>query len=626
MSGLLYAVEIALAFGLVIFIHELGHFLAARRFGVRVRKFAIGMGPPIVTWGRGDTEFSFRWVPLGGFVDVVGEHPDAEDADDPKALWRRPPWQRAIVFAGGVFMNGVLAVVLFTVASLIGVRAPSPVLGEVVAGSPASEARTTLGDTEYRLEPGDCVVAVDDTPVDSFTDVMTAVVMEDAGTRFDVTVRRGVEGMDEPLTLTFRGITSRRAPGSAAPTIGVAPAYEPVVGQLLPGSLVHQAGLKPGDRFVLVDGRAVRRWGEVQAALADAAPGPVAVQIERDQGTVTLTIDPAALNQIDLGLEPAVAIRSVDPGGPADEAGVREGDVVTGAADVAWPDAEQLQEVIRARDGGTVNLRLLRAGETVEVTSQVRVYGGPDFPRIGVALGPEATAPFHVASVEPGGPAAEAGIQSGDAVVRLADGDRTITPGDWGDLAAFFGDGDDLGAPRTLVLRRGQQEVTVTLTPDLTAPERFVLAGSLPAGQLYEPLPRVYNPAKAVVRGLKRTWLWLGRGYQTLSQLLRGQLGRQAVSGPVMIIGYSYKIAGYGLGTFLDFWGTLSVFVAIFNFLPMPPFDGGHVLFILIEKLKGGRVNIKVRNAIWIGGWVLVGGFFLFVLVQDISSWSVLFP
>jgi regulator of sigma E protease len=91
------------------------------------------------------------------------------------------------------------------------------------------------------------------------------------------------------------------------------------------------------------------------------------------------------------------------------------------------------------------------------------------------------------------------------------------------------------------------------------------------------------------------------------------------VGGPVLIVTASLGIASRGLGTFLDFWGILSVCIAVFNFLPVPPFDGGHVLFVLLEKIKGSPVGVKVRTWIWGAGWAAVAVLFALIMWQDIA-------
>jgi len=125
----------------------------------------------------------------------------------------------------------------------------------------------------------------------------------------------------------------------------------------------------------------------------------------------------------------------------------------------------------------------------------------------------------------------------------------------------------------------------------------------------------------AAARGVKRTWTWLGRIYLNLVQLLRQKVSTESLGGPVLIVYASLGVAARGLGTFIDFWGILSVCVAVFNFLPLPPFDGGHVLFVLLEKIKGSPVGIKVRTWVWGAGWAAVGVLFLLITWQDIGRW-----
>jgi len=149
--------------------------------------------------------------------------------------------------------------------------------------------------------------------------------------------------------------------------------------------------------------------------------------------------------------------------------------------------------------------------------------------------------------------------------------------------------------------------------------ERFALTGSLPGSYLYEPLPPVYNPLAAAWQGLGRAWVWLERVYTNFAQLLKGEVGTESLGGPVLIAKASYTLASRGLGTFLDFWGILSVCIAVINFLPLPPFDGGHVVFVAIETIKGGPVSLRVRNLIWGAGWAAVAALFLFITWQDIS-------
>ncbi len=609
MPNLLYVLEVALAFGLVIFVHELGHFLAAKWCGVRVRKFALGFGPPLVRRRLGETEYSLRPIPLGGFVDLAGEHPEVDTEDDPRSLWRRPAWQRVLVFSAGVGMNVVLAVLLFTVASAVGVQVVAPVVGSVQPLSPAERAG---------IRPGDRIVRIDGEPITSFEDVQSRVVGEDAGTAFCIEVeRRGEDG--RPQRLRFDGVRSQRGPGDKFPRLGIAPAVEPVIARMLPGCPEAQAGLKEGDRILAVGGKPVRRWGEVGPLLEAAGPGPVTLTLERNGRRLDLTVHPETLYEVDLGMAPPLAVASVDPEGPGAEAGLQPGDLIACIEGAAWPTAEEVREAVRAAGGAgrTVRLVVLRDGERLSLGAAPRLWGEADHPRLGIAMQPALGGPVRIGRVDPDGPAAAAGLRPGDEILALEADGETVEPGTWEDVLAAFGKA--AGRPVVVRVRRGAAELAARVVARRRPLERFALTGSLPGSYLYEPLPPVYNPLAAAWQGLGRAWVWLERVYTNFAQLLKGEVGTESLGGPVLIAKASYTLASRGLGTFLDFWGILSVCIAVINFLPLPPFDGGHVVFVAIETVKGGPVSLRVRNLIWGAGWAAVAALFLFITWQDIS-------
>jgi regulator of sigma E protease len=622
LSTVLYVIEIAIALGLIILVHELGHFLAAKGFGVWVRRFAIGFGPAIVKWRQGGplpadgmpglddpnryaTEYSLRVLPLGGFVEPMGDHVDGEGGDDPRALWRRPAWQKIVVFSAGVAMNAVLAVVFFTAASMIGVQAPSSLVGDVTPFMAAEKAG---------IKAGDRIVAINGQPVRSFEDIMTIISSSDAGTKFSVTVERTKDGAAERLT--FDDLVSQREPGDMAPRLGIEPALEPMIYGLIPGSPEQQAGLRPGDTILSVDGKPAVRWRQMNALLADAPPGPVTLAIQRDSKQLDLTIDPTKLKVYDLGMEPPASIAGLDPDGPAAKADVRKGDRIIRINDKAWPSLKEVSETIKATGGDKpVRLVLERDGEKVEISVRPAVYGKREEPRIGILQQPAMAPRIQVGWVDPDGPAAKAGLQSGDLLVSL--GADSTKPRLWDDVYAVVGKAGGKQVP--IALKRGNSELTANLTPAAKPLEKFALLGSKPGPLLYEPLPRIYNPLSAAERGFRRTWTWMGRVYVQLRQLAKGQLSRESMGGPVMIVDISLRVAQRGLGTFLDLWGILSVCIAVFNFLPVPPFDGGHVLFVLLEKIKGSPIGAKVRTWIWGAGWAAVGVLFALIMWQDIA-------
>lgn len=177
-------------FGVLIFIHELGHFLAARRAGVRVHEFALGFGPRLFGWRRGSTQYSVRALPLGGFVRMAGMHPAEEDVDavPPRERFSdRPVGARAAIIAAGPAMNLVLAVALFVALfGLVGVPEFRLVVAEILPGYPAEHAG---------LRPGDRLLAVDGDPLDDWPELVRKV-QESPGRPLRLSVERGGQTLE----------------------------------------------------------------------------------------------------------------------------------------------------------------------------------------------------------------------------------------------------------------------------------------------------------------------------------------------------------------------------------------------------------------------------------------------
>jgi len=624
-SDLGYLVEVVVAFGLVIFLHELGHFLAAKWCGVHVRKFAIGFGPPILKWQPGETQYSLRPIPLGGFVDLAGEHPDTDEEDDPRALWRRPAWQRAVVFSAGVGMNAVLALLLFTIAPIVGMQVPAPVVGSVVEDSPADRAG---------LRPGDRILRLGGEPVQSFNDVQFEVALSSPGTAFSLLVERPAEDGNgtERVPVT---VTSRKEEGDIVPVIGIERQAEPVIVHIDARSVPAQAGLEEGDRILAVGGQPVHTGHELREALEAVPAGPLTLTVERQGEKRDLRVVPSDLFVYEIGMMPPVLVRSVTAESPAQEAGIQAGDRIVAVGDHRWPTVDTLVETIEATSEGKplpLTLRRETGGflffkgqvEQVDVTAHPRLMEAKQKPMLGIRLGLATGDPVQVGHVEPGGPAEKAGLRSGDIILEVQpppakpDGD---TPdwegvGDWSDLLERLHNAEDKAVG--LRFRRGQETLTATLAPVAVPQERLTLAGA-PLRPMYVPLPRIGNPLTAAKRGINQTLVWFTRAYGNLVQILRGEVGREALGGPVAIVQISYQLASYGVGTFMNFWGMISVFLAVINFLPLPPFDGGHVVFVLIDKLKGSPVSMKVRTWIWGAGWAGLLALFVLITWQDID-------
>ncbi|MDO9264205.1 MAG: RIP metalloprotease RseP [Desulfosalsimonadaceae bacterium] len=181
-----FVIGLIIVLGVLIFVHELGHFLCAKAFGVGVEKFSLGFGPKILSKIAGRTDYRLSAIPLGGYVKMVGEQPDEilDPADIPFSFTHKPVWQRMIIVAAGPVFNFLLAIVIFFgIFWSSGLMLLQPIIGEVTPGSPAERAG---------LLNSDFVTAIDGRPIESWTDLSETIMMSD-GKPLQLTVRRGKE-------------------------------------------------------------------------------------------------------------------------------------------------------------------------------------------------------------------------------------------------------------------------------------------------------------------------------------------------------------------------------------------------------------------------------------------------
>ena len=383
--------EIVFAFvlllSILIFVHELGHFLVARACGVRVLKFSLGFGPAIgigrwrLAFTRGETEYVAAWFPLGGFVKMLGENPD--EVDDPEALAHpaealgsQPLWQKlAIVFAGPV-MNLVLPVFVFMVTLAIGVPNPESVIGSIEPGSPAARAG---------LVPGDRVTQVGDEKITWWGDFEEAVrlrpgeelpvqVARSDGTReltLAVEKRATFDELGQPVDAGWVGAGFRRV----ASMLGIPSADSPA----------FAAGLRSGDVVKSVGSSVVESWEDLASAYAAAgSAGTVRLQVERahTEASASATAKPEslelevpALASLEaLGAVPAnVVIERVVEGAPAEQAGLRTGDLILSVDGAALGSFMTFEQTVRTSQGRPLEIDYARDGALAHVTLTPRV-------------------------------------------------------------------------------------------------------------------------------------------------------------------------------------------------------------------------------------------------------------
>ena len=203
-------------FCLLIFVHELGHFIVAKACGVKVNEFAIGMGPAIFSRQKGETKYSIRIFPIGGYCAMEGED---EDSEEPRALNNQPAWQRACILAAGSFMNFITCVILLIVIAFW-VGTATTTIDQVVEGSPAEKAG---------IMNGDRVVSVDGKEIGAWDDLIQTVGYSKEDTA-EITVER--DGRQETFTadLEYDKEAKRNM-------IGISPVMEHSIGKAIPAGI-----------------------------------------------------------------------------------------------------------------------------------------------------------------------------------------------------------------------------------------------------------------------------------------------------------------------------------------------------------------------------------------------------
>ena len=281
--------SIIIVLGVLVFFHELGHFLVARWFGVGVEKFSLGFGPRIFGWKSGMTEYLVSAIPLGGYVKMVGEDPDAEITDEERHLsfTHKAVWQRMLIVAAGPVFNLILAVVIYTgLLGVYGVNGLPTIVGQVMPDTPAAMAG---------LGYGDRVVAVNGEDVVLWSDIAEAIE-ENGGDPLDLTIQRAGETRD--FSLIPAPSTARNVFGEEVPSwsIGIGPVQDPIIGRVQIDSPAERAGLKEMDRLLSVAGTPLQVWGDVVTAIAKSGGEAVALQILRGDSELSLTIQPEQMD------------------------------------------------------------------------------------------------------------------------------------------------------------------------------------------------------------------------------------------------------------------------------------------------------------------------------------------
>ncbi|WP_286917750.1 MULTISPECIES: sigma E protease regulator RseP [Pseudomonas] len=447
MSALYMIIGTLVALGVLVTFHEFGHFWVARRCGVKVLRFSVGFGTPLLRWhDRQGTEFVVAAIPLGGYVKMLDEREGEVPVDQAdQSFNRKSVRQRIAIVAAGPAANFLLALVFFWLLAMLGTQQLKPVVGSVEPGSIAATAG---------LMAGEEIVAVDGESTAGWAAVNLQMVRRlgetgslqltvrepgsDAETTRSLALSQWLQGSEEPDPIRSLGIRPWR------------PALEPILAELDPNGPAQSAGLRNGDRLLALDGQPLGDWQQVVDLVRQRPDSRIVLRVERDNAQLDVPVNLVSKGE-----------------------GKATGYLGAGVKPVEWPP-QMLREVS-------------------------------------------------------------------------------------------------------------------------------------------------FGPLDAVVEGARRTWTMSVLTLDSLKKMLFGELSVKNLSGPITIAKVAGASAQSGFGDFLNFLAYLSISLGVLNLLPIPVLDGGHLLFYLIEWVRGRPVSDRVQGWGIQIGISLVVGVMLLALINDLG-------
>lgn len=529
--------------GFLVVVHEAGHFLAARFFGVGTPVFSIGMGPRLFGFTWWETDFRISLLPVGGYVrmsgaDPFGEQDDSEEVPPEQDFMRRPVWQRFIIMFAGPGVNLALPFFVFTVLMMLGRPDVGPEIGRVFEGSAAERAG---------LQPHDLIRAVDGRPVEIWHDVVQALAAHEGAATLNIErdgqameVALPAEALKRDAFGEFDLFALGAVPYDLAPRVAVA----------RPDSAAARAGIQLGDWITEVDGEKVRTWSALLEALGS-------------------------------GEHDLTAMRIVD------------------------------QQAV------PVKLHIALAPEDVPGSG---VYAN--------AWGMLPSTLFVTGVDDPSSAAGRAGLRGGDRFVSV-DGAPVYTFDHLRSLVAWSSpDGGDPRPVKVEVEREGQK-IAVDLTPTWTLvkgePRMRPVMGVSSYGDplMYVPEARkFYSLFEAIPRAADETYRVMHDTVSMLGNLLTMRADpKDSVGGPIAIFRVAGIVAEQGFFHYATLIGMISVSLGFINLLPVPVFDGGQILFYLVEGVRGRPLSIEVRERLLMVGVVGMMVLMFLVSVMDVRRW-----
>lgn len=545
--------------GLLVFIHELGHFLVARMCGVRVEVFSLGFGKKILSWKKGDTTYCVSLIPLGGFVKMFGEQGSENiitDADRQVAFSHKSPWQRIAIVLAGPLMNFFFAVAIFATIAQVGEQTRAAVVAGVVADSPA---------LKFGFKAGDKILKVENEPIRSYEDFQKQLTKNKNRTiSIDVqnnlgevrNISASVGAIDNPNIFSLeKQIGQIEGLESLAVNSTVA---------VLIDSSAYKAGLRTGDEVTSFNGKKVTSLIELESTLQKA-----------------MTDSAAAVTEYPISV-------------------LRPFQVVDGKTDRT---AEET-----AAGGTKLDLKI---SKNDLLKSQNLKNFGLDKTEL------------YLGQVVKGSPADMAELQAYDRIVSInakpilkwEDIATTVKAYDGREALTFV-----ISRDGTELIKKITPKVT-ELTTAFGAIDKRYTVGVSPLIVLAEPeivVVKADNPIQALIKGTDRTVDVSVMTVMSFVKLFQGEVSPKNLGGMVSIGKAAKDSFEMGAQAFFMTMGILSVSLFILNLMPIPVLDGGHLVFYTIELIKGSPLSLRKMEIAQQVGLVLLLALMVLAQYNDI--------
>jgi len=597
----------------------------------------------------GETEYCISMIPFGGFVKMLGQEDTktAEAIDDPRSYTNKPVGSRMAVIAAGVTFNAISALIIFMIVFLKGINLQPAVVGGVIPDSPAAVAGVRAGDEIIELDGKRDNL--------DFGDILTAAALSNVNEAIKVKVRHEDDSIEEFTVLAEKRQTSLGDMRS----FGISPAYSLTVAKVKvsdANALFEATGLRAGDRIKKADGKDVRTNWELAEVVRGSFEPEVKLLAERvdKSGKSELVESRIKLDLVSAGrgsdpesetgqvysMVPRLKLELVSKNRPSfkervtalfrgkkatvdTENELRSGDIILVAGEVENPTYKELRDVTTEYENKEMPIKVSRADSNgVEKTRTITVTPKRSKEDGRVVIGISLIPMFDTAHAVV---AKTVAVEGGPEKLAIPRG-AVITAVDGVRVTNFYDVINQIrknAGQRINIDYRLDEKTAGDVTLDAVEGKDCITVQSIPAELVpFKEIRKLYKakgPVDAVVMGYNKTVMFIVQTYVTLNRLLAGLVSPKLLMGPIGIISLSYQIvANKPLIDYAYLLGLISASIAVLNLLPILPFDGGHLVFLLIEKVKGSAVNEKIQGAMAYAGLAIIGALFLYVTFNDI--------